>query len=176
MQSESKCIIERVFLVNTSFMLMLNGLSFYYMPIHSIVESPTLSIGFDEENRWLYAEWKGSHNQESIQAGCLQLLDTIRAWPCQKLLNDNSGITHISMQLTNFGLRWLTSMRQAGMQYLAWVLPDGLPGLRAVEATLQSIEHPHVATFDDVASGYRWLQLQQRVPLSAHGLTPDLPR
>jgi hypothetical protein len=139
------------------------------MPILPIVDSPALSIGFDEENRWLYAEWKGPHNQQSIQAGCVQILDTLRAWPCHKVLNDNSGITHITMQLTHFGLRWLEGMRRAGMQHLAWVLPDGLPALRAVEAALQAIERPHVATFDDVASGYRWLQLQLqlRVPLGA---------
>ena len=134
----------------------------------SIFDSPALSIGFDEENRWLYAEWKGAHTQESVQACCLQLLDTLRAWPCHKVLNDNTGVPDITMQLTQYGLRWLEAMRRAGMQHLAWVPPSSLPSLPTVESTLRTIARPHVATFSDLASAYRWLQLQQRVPLSAH--------
>jgi hypothetical protein len=135
------------------------------MQLEAIVDSPELFIGYDTQNDWLYVDWKGEHDQASSQAGCELMLEALRATPCNKILNDNSNVTRTSMQLTQWGVRWVEQMRLAGLQYIAWVLPQSLLARQSVESTVHAIEAPRVGTFDDVASAYVWLQ-QQQVALS----------
>ena len=134
------------------------------MQLHIIIDSSELFIGHDADNQWLYVDWKGEHDQESSRAACLLMLECLRAWPCHKILNDHSNISRATLQLTAWGAWWLDELRAAGLQYLAWVLPRGLLARQAVETGVHAIEIPRVATFDDVASAYVWLQQQQPVP------------
>ncbi|GAC1586946.1 MAG: hypothetical protein NVS3B25_02480 [Hymenobacter sp.] len=133
------------------------------MQLLPLVDSAELFIGRDAHNHWLYVDWKGEHDQESSQAACRLMLDSLRAWPCHKILNDNSSITRTTVQLTRWGVWWIEEMRAAGLQFIAWVLPRDLRSRQSVEATVQAIEHPQVGTFDDVASACVWLQQQQVV-------------
>lgn len=64
------------------------------------------------------------------------------------------------MQLSERSSWWIGEMRAAGLQYIAWILSRSLVARQKVETTVAAIEAPHVATFDDVASAYVWLQQQ----------------
>ena len=130
------------------------------MQLHSIVDSPEISIGYDAQNHWLYVDWKGEHDGESSWACCQLMLETLRAWPCPKILNDNSSISRTTMQLSERSLGWVAQMRAAGLQHLAWVLPRNMFARQSVETVVIGIETPKVVTFDDLASAYIWLQRQ----------------
>jgi hypothetical protein len=130
------------------------------MQLLALTDCPEIFIGYDQENQWLYVDWKGEHDQESSQAACLHMLECLRAWPCHKILNDYSGITCTSMQLTAWGAWWLKEMRAAGLQFMAWVLPHNLLSRHVTETVVHDIQEPRVGTFDDVASAYVWLQQQ----------------
>ncbi|TPG64605.1 hypothetical protein EAH73_15695 [Hymenobacter nivis] len=69
------------------------------MPLCPLVDTPGLSISYDFDNQWQYVEWKGEHDPASSWAACALMLDTLRAFPCARILNDNSGITRTTMQL-----------------------------------------------------------------------------
>ncbi|MBJ6108513.1 hypothetical protein JAO73_05800 [Hymenobacter sp. BT523] len=133
------------------------------MQLQSIVDLPQLAIGYDADNEWLYVDWKGEHDPDTSQACCLLMLESLRAWPCSKILNDNSNIIRTTMQLREWSMWWLEQMLEAGLQHLAWVLPRHLISREGTEAAVRVIARPHVATFDDVASAYVWLQ--QRPPV-----------
>lgn len=133
------------------------------MHLQTIVDSPELFIGYDTKNQWLYVDWKGEHDQASSRLACELMLDALRAWPCHKLLNDNSSIIRTTAQFTLWGEWWRAEMRAAGLQYTAWVLPRDLLTLRVTESLIRSIDSPYVGTFDDVASAYVWLQQQHPV-------------
>lgn len=130
------------------------------MPLRSLVNTPGLSISYDADNQWQYVEWKGTHDPVSSWAACALMLDTLRAFPCARILNDNSGITRTTMQLSARSLDWLAQMHAAGLQVLAWVLPPQLASQRTPEGFVLKIEAPAVYTFDDLASAYAWLQKQ----------------
>ena len=130
------------------------------MHLRPLVDTPGLSISYDAANHWLYVDWKGAHDPDSSWAACGLMLDTLRAFPCPKILNDNSGITRTSMQLSARSLEWLAQMRAAGLRSLAWVLPRDLNARRTTEGVVLRIEAPVVCTFDDVASACAWLQRQ----------------
>ena len=100
------------------------------MPLRLLVDTPSLSISYDSDNQWQYVEWKGKHDPVSSWAACVLMLDTLRAFPCSKILNDNSGITRTTMQLSARSLDWLAQMHAAGLQFLAWVLPQKLASRR----------------------------------------------
>lgn len=130
------------------------------MQLHVIIDTPAIFIGHDAANQWLYVDWKGEHDQETSQACCLLMLDSLRAYPCAKILNDNSSISRTTMQLSLWGAWWIEEMRNAGLQCIAWVLPRSLVARQTTEAIVQAVESPHIGTFDDVASAYVWLQQQ----------------
>lgn len=130
------------------------------MQLRLLVDTPGLSISYDPANQWQYVDWKGEHDPASSWAACALMLDVMRASPCPKILNDNSGITRTSMQLSARSLEWLAHMHAAGLQFLAWVMPRELDSRRTTEGVVLNIEAPVVCTFDDVASAYTWLQRQ----------------
>ena len=131
------------------------------MELHPIVDSSVLFIGHDAQNQWLYVDWMGEHDPESSRASCLLMLDSLRAYPCRKILNDNTNIIRTTMQLSAWSIWWLDEMKAAGLEVIAWVLPREMFSRQHVENAMRSIEHPHVGTFDDLASAYVWLQQQQ---------------
>ncbi|WP_324673360.1 hypothetical protein [Hymenobacter sp. GOD-10R] len=130
------------------------------MELTSIIDQSNLYIGFDAANQWLYVDWKGEYTKEDSRATCLLMLETIRAHPCPKILNDNSNVTRTNVELTEWTLWWLEEMRQAGLQFIAWVYTRVFDARQETEATVVRIERPRVATFDDLASAYVWLQQQ----------------
>jgi transcriptional regulator GlxA family with amidase domain len=130
------------------------------MPLRLLVDTPSLSISYDADNQWQYVEWKGEHDPVSSWAACGLMLETLRAFPCARILNDNSGITHTTMHLSARSLDWLAQMHAAGLQVLAWVLPPQLASQRTSEGFVLTIAAPTVYTFDDLASAHAWLQQQ----------------
>jgi hypothetical protein len=133
------------------------------MNLDTIVDQASIFIGYDATNHWLYVDWKGEHTSASSQAACMLMLESLRARPCAKILNDNSNITHTTISITPWATWWLGEMLQAGLKYIAWIYPRNFEARQQTEAIMQRIERPVVATFDDVASAYVWLQ-QQAVP------------
>ena len=137
------------------------------MQLEVLVDSPRIAIGYDAQNHWLYMDWRGEHNQDTTHATCLLMLQALQERPCAKILNDNSNITHTTMKLTAWGVRWLEEMHDAGLKHIAWVLPSSLLARQTVESTVLDLAAPQVGTFDDVASAYVWLQQQQSVSQAA---------
>ena len=105
----------------------------------------------------------GRQAYPGLVAGPGLLLDSLRPWPCHKILNDNSGITRTTVQLTEWGAWWLEEMMRAGLQYVAWVFPRDFAARQATETALRSIGQPTAGTFDEVASAHVWL-LQTVLP------------
>ena len=138
------------------------------MQLQVIIDSPELFIGHDALNEWLYVDWRGEYNQDLSRATCRRMLETIQAWPCTKILNDNSSITRTTVQLTQWGEQWLADMQAAGLRCIAWVLPTDPLVRQVTEDIVQAIDTPRVVAFQDVASAYSWLRQQvlPAVPLS----------
>jgi hypothetical protein len=133
------------------------------MELDTIVDQANIYIGYDTANNWLYVDWKGEYTPASSQASCLLMLESLRARPCAKILNDNTNITSTTVTLTPWSMWWLGEMMHAGLAYIAWIYPRNFEARQLMETAMQRIERPVVATFDDVASAYVWLQ-QQTMP------------
>lgn len=131
------------------------------MQLQPVLAAEGIAISYDSTNNWLYVDWQGEHNQESSRVACMLMLEALRAWPCHKILNDNSNITRTSVELSLWGAWWLEEMLRAGLQHIAWVFSRNFADRQASEVVLMNIQRPVVGTFDDVASAYIWLQQQR---------------
>lgn len=134
--------------------------------MQTVIDSPALFIGYDELNRWLYVDLRGTYDGPLAQAACEQMLTSLRQWPCQKILSDGTNVLAVHMQRTQWGSRWLEEMQAAGLRYFAWVLPHSLQARHATEERVHAISNPLVGTFNDIASACLWLQQQRELHVS----------
>ena len=124
-----------------------------------ITEESFITISYSTKNEWVYANWVGEQNLESIQKGCNQLLFALQALGYQKVLNDNRGVTnHWADAAEWVGCDWFPEMVQAGLKYFAWVLPLNFDSRVSTELTIYYTKDPVIATFDSLEEAKCWLK------------------
>ncbi|MBG8556436.1 hypothetical protein [Hymenobacter guriensis] len=124
-------------------------------------DTSSLSIAFDEDNQWLYVEWKGHHDAVSSKKGGELVLQHLQSCACTKMLNDNSQVT----SEWDRGARWVGShyyatLADQGVRFVAWICPPHWPARKSMETAMLFVTRPMVVLFDDLASGYAWLARQ----------------
>ncbi|WP_324675191.1 hypothetical protein [Hymenobacter sp. GOD-10R] len=128
------------------------------MFLRSLLQSPTIEISFDHRNDWLYAEWVGDQDFDSVKQGCLQMLDFMKAERCHKVLNDNRLVTSMWSDAAEWGGHvWFPAMKDAGLEYFAWVYSPNVFSRLSTDLTLQHTTQPVVLTFDNVETAKAWL-------------------
>lgn len=124
-----------------------------------LLSQPHLLIAYDYENEWLFAEWIGDQNLQSVQQGCEQMLEFLKAERCQKVLNDNSRVTSMWSDAAEWGGKvWFPAMAEGGLEYFAWVYSPNLYSRLSTDLTLRYTTSPIIATFDDVPTASAWLR------------------
>lgn len=129
------------------------------MLLRPLLQSPTIEISFDHQNDWLYAEWIGDQNLETVQQGCLQMLDYMKAERSHKVLNDNRLVTSMWSDAAEWGGHvWFPSMTDAGLEYFAWVYSPNVFSRLSTDLTLQHTTRPVVLPFDSMDTAQAWLK------------------
>ena len=129
------------------------------MPLTSLLTSEVVDMYHDEENGWLYLDWKGPQDVALVQAACQHLSFFLQQTGTHKVLNDNTHITQTSWGLAKWvAYDYLPQAAQAGLRYVAWV-QSPLPNCRGHIDIMAdfSCQNPQVALFDDLAAAYAWL-------------------
>ncbi|UYZ62696.1 hypothetical protein [Hymenobacter weizhouensis] len=120
---------------------------------------PHISIYYDYLNDWLYVDWTGDQDLESVQGGCLLMLECLRQERCRKVLNDNTRVTSMWSDAAEWGGRvWFPAMTEAGLEYFAWVYSPNIYSRLSTDLTLQHTTRPLIFTFDDLATAQAWLR------------------
>ena len=139
--------------------LLIRTCWFLPMSIELLLTSDVLDLHYDDENTWLYLDWKGPQDLELVRAACQDVLGFIRQTGAQKALNDNTHITEISWELAQWvGYDFIPQAAAAGLEYVAWVCSP-LLSCRSNLSLMSSFsdQKPQVATFDDMSDAYAWL-------------------
>ena len=129
--------------------------------MHLLLDTPSISISFDFQENWLYAEWKGEQNMESVQWGALEMLRLLKQEHCHKVLNDNRLVTSIWSDASEWGGKiWFPQMAAAGLHYFAWIYSPNAYSRLSTDLTLQYTPEtgPIVATFDSIETARNWLR------------------
>lgn len=137
--------------------------------------SPTFSVWHDAPHDWLYVEWCGPQDRVSSCASCELLARSIAATHPTKLLCDSSlaldGWDEISQWVSTDYLPFLAGQ---GIGVIAWVTAKDWTTKAHLVAMIQQTTQPFVATFEQLASAYEWLQVT-RFPAPVRA-TPVSPR
>ncbi len=129
------------------------------MALRLLYETPHLRLSYDYFNEWLVADWTGNQDLESVQTGCLQMLEAVRSERCHKVLNDNTLVTSMWSDAAEWGGRvWFPAMAEAGLEYFAWVYSPNVYSRLSTDLTLQYTSQPIIATFDDMETAQAWLR------------------
>jgi hypothetical protein len=133
--------------------------------MHLLAKTPSLSIHFDNQHQWLYAQWLGEMSPTIVMRGCELLLEHQRMAGTSKLLSDNVLITRPWPEGIEWGARvWLPNMAEAGLRYLAWVYSPHLLSRLVFDQSQLEVSFPIAASFDDVQQAVEWLEKRPGVP------------
>ena len=119
-----------------------------------------VNINYIKENKWIEASWKGFQNMESVQRGCLVMLDLLKKNDCAKVLNDNTNILGNRAEAAKWGGNiWFPQMQNAGLQYFAWVYsPDAFSKLAAEKSVDIMTGSVTSRFFNNITDAEEWLK------------------
>lgn len=129
------------------------------MALRLLQETAYISIFYDYSHDWLYANWHGEQNLETVQTGCGFMLQHLQAERCRKVLNDNREVTSLWADAAEWGGReWFPAMTAGGLEYFAWVYSPNVYSRLSTDLTLQHTTRPIIVTFDDIDTAKAWLR------------------
>ena len=129
------------------------------MSITLLMSCDVLDVHHDQDNAWLYLDWKGPQGLALVQATCPHVLAFIEQTGANKILNDNTHITHTNWELAKWvAYHYLPWAGASGLDYVAWV-QSPLPSCRGYIYLMDEFvnQKPQVVIFDDLAGAYAWL-------------------
>lgn len=128
-----------------------------------MTSEPHITIKFDVIADILLANWKGNLSQESIRDGCEKILYHLQQQHCHKVLNDNSQVTSMWTDASEWIARdWFPRLGAAGCSLFAWVYSPDVYSKLSVDKTLEfGIHDVIVFTFRDKNTAKAWLQAMQ---------------
>ena len=129
------------------------------MSLQLLLNEPHISISYDHLNEWLYVNWQGEQNLDSVQRGGRDILRLFTQQRCHKVLNDNRHVTSMWSEAAEWaGKDWFPTMMDAGLDYFAWVYSPNVYSRLSTDLTLQFTRgNAVIATFDDLDTARAWL-------------------
>lgn len=118
-----------------------------------------ITITADTKNQWLYVDWKGFQDKESVKHGCLKMLDMLKAAGVSKVLNDNTNVLGTWSDAAEWvGKEWFPMMETAGLKYFAWIYSPSTFSQLSADKSVDVLE-AGVTTrlFSNKTDGMAWL-------------------
>ncbi|MES2765896.1 MAG: hypothetical protein V4642_08515 [Bacteroidota bacterium] len=134
------------------------------MPSIRLFESPEIDIEYDEDNKWLYVNWKGFQLVQSVKDGCEKMLEFVKEYKCEKVLNDNTLVKGIWAGAAEWGAtNWFPRMKNAGVKQFAWIYSPSFFSKMSTDLTLdvaspQLLEGEFIKTFFSREDAENWLK------------------
>jgi hypothetical protein len=120
-----------------------------------LYDVPSLTISYDYLDDWLYLDWHGNLDDESVVAGALKLLELLPQERCAKVLNDNTRITGLWADAAKWGSDvFFPQLYEAGWVYS----PERYSQLSAELAVQRTSAGIIIMTFRDLSTAAEWLR------------------
>jgi PAS domain S-box-containing protein len=121
---------------------------------------PQVKIKYDPENHWLAVDWIGFQNLESVQRGCMIMLDLLKKNKVSKVLNDNTNVLGNWSEASDWGgTFWFPEMQKAGLEFFAWIYSPStfskLAAHKSLDVMAGTITTQFFTTVDEAAD---WLK------------------
>jgi len=124
-----------------------------------------LTIEFDAQNQWVYADWSGYQTRASIMQGANIYLEVLAECNCPYLLNNNSLVAGLWSQNTEWLINdWAPRAVAQGLTHFAHVIsPESLARLSAENLQNKISSFFRMQIFEKPDQAKEWLQQVQRI-------------
>jgi hypothetical protein len=119
-----------------------------------------LILEYDQENKWLYANWIGYQNLENIQKGMAEAESMYRLYRYSKVLNDNRALIG-PWDKSNEWLEQRLAPNAAyfNIRHIAHVVSPGIFGqLSAQDLQSRLLNKIEIKLFEDIGRAQDWLK------------------
>ena len=119
-----------------------------------------LSIVYNQASQRLDADWTGFQDLQTVQHGCLKMLEMLSKHKVSQVINDNTHVLGTWSDASDWvGEVWFPMMEKAGLRQFAWIYsPAAFSQLSAQKAA--DVAYGNVITrfFKDIAIARQWLE------------------
>lgn len=120
----------------------------------------TIAIEFNQMEEWLYVNWRGYQNYDSVVTGCERILGFMKDTACYRILNDN---THVEGQWSAasrwLAEEWFPEMEKQGLKLFAWVYSPSVLSRLSADKTVKLADYPsYIQAFEDIEPAKDWLR------------------
>lgn len=124
--------------------------------MESLLKAKNIEISYDKKDRYLYCNWLGFQNKESIVKSGAIILDLLKQKGVGKVLNDNSLVTGPWQEGAEWTATvWFPEMISSGLKHFAWIFsPNIFAELSAKKAMPNS---GVVKPFNSLEAAKSWL-------------------
>lgn len=118
-------------------------------------------IEYNPSDNWLYINWRGYINYDTIQEGCEKILHFMKECECYRILNDNTNVEGIWSGASNWvGQDWFPRMQAAGITCFAWVYSASTLSRLSMDKSIRSTEDTScIKTFESLEAAEDWLRI-----------------
>jgi anti-sigma regulatory factor (Ser/Thr protein kinase) len=132
--------------------------------IHSdqYYQDNTITLSYNQSKKRIDASWKGFHNLESAQRGCLRMQDMLIKNKVHKIFNDNTHVLgNWSEAVEWVAQEWFPALEKAGLTHFAWIdSPSVFSQLSARKSVDMLPANITMRFFRDAASAEIWINKQ----------------
>jgi hypothetical protein len=124
--------------------------------MESLFKAKNIEISHDPHHQFMYCNWMGFQNKESIMKSGDIILSLFREQGYSKLLNDNTLVTGPWQESAEWtSTVWFPDMIRVGLKHFAWIVS---PNLFADLSAQKAMPAPGVVkVFNTYAEAYTWL-------------------
>lgn len=120
-----------------------------------------IAMEYNPLEDWIYVNWRGYQNYDSVVAGCEKMLEVMKAQACFRILNDNTRVEGQWSAAAKWGADvWFPAMFEEGLQCFAWVYSPSVLSRLSTDKMVKLADFPQqVKVFDDIEQAKDWLRL-----------------
>ncbi len=114
---------------------------------------------YDEENGWVYNEWKGDVTANEVIEACKVSLEFVKKQQPEKILNDNSQLTGSWDEANEWiAQNWMPQALAAGLKKFAHVISPDVFGALSAEELVTKVSGFEMRTFESEKEAKAWLK------------------
>jgi len=124
--------------------------------MESLFKAKNIEITYDPANKYLYCNWIGFQNTQSIMAAGGTILDLLKKKGVTKVLNDNTLVTGPWQEAAEWtSTVWFPDMINAGLRHFAWVFSRNIFSELSAKKAMPA--NDIVKSFNELEAARQWL-------------------
>lgn len=124
--------------------------------MESLFKAKNIEISYDAKSNYLYCNWLGFQNKESIIKSGNTILDLVKQKKVTKVLNDNSQVTGPWQEAADWTATvWFPNMVAAGLKHFAWIFSNNIFSELSAKKAMPASDV--VKSFNSYNDAHRWL-------------------